>query len=105
MESGAPSADLSAQPIVWQPGPAQLERSRMLAFARRHGLDGYDALVARANADSAWFWGAVSDDLGLVWSQPYARVLDLSDGPPWPRWFVDGRLNYVTSAVDRYLET
>ncbi|MEX1158889.1 MAG: acetyl-coenzyme A synthetase N-terminal domain-containing protein, partial [Thermomicrobiales bacterium] len=98
-----PNADLSAQPVVWQPGPAQLERSRALAFARRHGLDGWNRLVERAAADPEWFWGAVSDELGLVWTRPYETVLDLRDGPEWPRWFSGGRMNYVTSAVDRWL--
>ncbi|MDQ3549894.1 MAG: acetate--CoA ligase [Chloroflexota bacterium] len=101
--SSEPIADLSAQPVVWQPGPEQIERSRALAFARRHGLDGWDALVERANADPDWFWGAVSDELGLVWTRQYDGVLDLRDGPEWPRWFSGGRMNYVTSAVDRWL--
>ena len=54
----APTADLSAQPIVWRPGPAQLDRSRMLAFTRRHGLADYDALVEHAANDPSWFGGA-----------------------------------------------
>jgi acetyl-CoA synthetase len=101
--TAAPTTDLSAQPVVWQPGPAQLERSRALAFAHDHGIDGWDGLVARAAADPAWFWGAVCDELGIVWTRPYDAVLDLGDGPEWPRWFPGGRMNYVTSAVERYL--
>lgn len=103
--SAPPSADLSHQPVVWTPGPEQLNRSRALAFARVYGLDGWDALLARAADDPSWFWGAISDHLGLVWSRPYERVLDLSDGQEWPRWYVGGRMNYVASAVDRYLAT
>jgi acetyl-CoA synthetase len=103
--NAVPTADLAAQPIVWRPGPQQLERSRMLAFARAHGLADYDALVARAAADPAWFWGAIDRELDVRWTRPYDAVLDLSDGPEWPRWFVNGRMNYVTSAVDRYVES
>lgn len=101
--SAEPIADLSAQPIVWRPGPEHIERSRALAFARRHGMGGWDALVERAIADPEWFWGAVSDELGLVWTRQYEGVLDLSGGPEWPRWFSGGRMNYVTSAIDRWL--
>ena len=43
----------------------------------RHGIATYDDLLARATADPAWYWGAVADDLALVWSRPYEQVLDL----------------------------
>src|SRR5690606_38508804 len=50
-----------------------------------------------------WFWSAVVEHLGVVWTQPYETVLDTSAGIEWPRWFTGGRMNYVTSAVDRFL--
>lgn len=95
--------DFTSQSIAWEPSSAAIERSRMLAFARQHGLDGYDALVERAAADPAWFWGAVCDHLGIVWTRPYEQVLDTTAGIEWPRWFTGGRMNYVTSAIDRFL--
>ena len=104
MERSTPTADLAQQPIVWRPDAERLRRSRMLAFARHHGLHNYDSLVERAARDPEWFWGAIDEELDLRWTTPYTRVLDLARGPAWPRWFVDGRMNYVTSAVDRYLE-
>jgi acetyl-CoA synthetase len=100
-----PIADLSAQPIVWRPGPAQFERARVLRFAKHHGLHSWEDVAERAAADPAWFWGAVCEELGIVWTREYEQVLDLTDGPAFPRWFVGGRMNYVTSAVDRYLAT
>lgn len=103
--SSMPTAVLSDQPVVWIPGREHVKRSRALSFSREHGLDSWDALCARAAREPDWFWGAVCDHLGIVWSQQYSSVLDLSDGPEWPRWFVDGRMNYVSSAVDTYLDT
>lgn len=97
------SSDLTAQSIVWWPRPSQIERSRMLAFARRHGLDDYDSLARRAADDPSWFWGAVCDELDIAWTAEPTRVLDTSRGIEWPRWFVDGRMNYVTTAVDIHL--
>jgi acetyl-CoA synthetase len=97
-------AGLSNQSVVWRPRQEEIERSRMLAFAREHDLDGYDALCARAAAQPGWFWDAISKELGLVWRKPYTQVLDVSDGIAWPRWFTGGRMNYVTSAVDRHLD-
>ena len=88
--------------VAWNPTPAYLERSRLRRFMARHGISAYDDLLARANADPAWYWGAVAADLDLVWRRPYRDVLDLSRGAPWAEWFVDGGFNYVTSALDRH---
>jgi acetyl-CoA synthetase len=93
---------MTAQPVAWHPSAEQISRSRVLRFARRHGLDSYEALIERAAEDPNWYWGAAVEELGVVWRQPYNQVLDLSAGPAWPRWFVDGRANYVSSAVDRH---
>ena len=99
----APHADLTSQPVAWRPDAGRLARSRALAFARANGLTTWEEIADRAAADPSWFWGAVADELGLVWSRQYDTVLDLSAGPAWPRWFVGGRMNYVVSAVDRHL--
>ncbi|MGH2487196.1 MAG: AMP-binding protein, partial [Ktedonobacterales bacterium] len=56
------------------------------------------------NADPAWFWDAVSADLGLVWQRPYTQVMDTSRGIPWTRWFTGGQFNYVVTALDQHAE-
>ncbi len=88
--------------FVWAPTAAYLERSRLRRFVEREGLAGYEALLARAAEDPAWYWDAVVRDLGLEWSAPYDRVLDLSAGPEWADWFPGGRFNYVHNALDRH---
>jgi acetyl-CoA synthetase len=87
----------------WQPSEEYLRRSRLLRFMQHHGIASYADLYRRSVDDIVWFWDAVvRDELDLVWERPYDRVLDLGDGPARPHWFVGGRLNYVTSAVDRH---
>jgi len=89
--------------MMWEPTPEYLEQSRLLTLMRKHGIATYDDFYTRSIEDSEWFWEAVvRDELQLEWFRPYDRILDLSDGPEWPRWFVNGRLNYVTNAVDRH---
>lgn len=104
--AGTPSdaATEDEHAIAWEPDDAYLARSRTLRFMQRHGIDTYDDLLARAVDDPAWYWGAVADDLGLVWSQPYQEVLDLSRGAPWAEWFSGGGFNYVTTALDRHAQ-
>jgi acetyl-CoA synthetase len=91
------------EPIAWRPTPEYLERSRLLRFMRQHGIESFEALLARANADPAWFWDAVSADLDLRWFTPYSQVMDTSDGIPWTRWFVGGKFNYAANALDKHV--
>ncbi|HEX9068847.1 MAG TPA: AMP-binding protein, partial [Ktedonobacterales bacterium] len=92
------------EPIAWEPAQENLDRSRLLRFMRQHDIADVSTLHARANADSSWFWDAVSKDLGLVWQRPYTKVMDTSRGIPWTQWFVDGQLNYVATALDKHAE-
>ncbi|HEX6506367.1 MAG TPA: AMP-binding protein [Chloroflexota bacterium] len=89
--------------ISWQPSNDYLERSRVVRLMRAHGIDTYEAFYARSIDDPNWFWDTVvKDELELEWFRPYDRVLDLSDGPAWPRWFTNGQFNYVANAIDRH---
>jgi len=87
---------------AWVPREPYLSRSRLRRFMERHGIGAYDDLLARVTADPGWYWGAVAEDLDLVWSRPYRQVLDLSRGAPWAEWYTGGGFNYVASALDRH---
>jgi acetyl-CoA synthetase len=91
-----------SEPIAWRPTEEYIRKSRLLRFMRRHGIEDYAALLARADADPAWFWDAVSDDLGLVWQRPCTQVMDTSRGIPWTTWFTGGKFNYVATALDKH---
>jgi acetyl-CoA synthetase len=94
----------AAAEIAWEPIEEYLARSRLRRLMRLHGIERYQDFYARSIEDIEWFWEAVvRDDLALEWTEPYTRILDLADGPAWPHWFVDGRLNYVLNAVDRHV--
>jgi acetyl-CoA synthetase len=90
------------EPIAWRPSDEYLQRSRLRRFMERHGVATYPDLLARANADPAWFWNAVSDDLELVWQRPYTQVMDTSHGVPWTTWYTGGQFNYVVTALDKH---
>lgn len=89
--------------IRWEPTEEYLSQSRVLALMRKHGIGSYEEFYRRSVTDIAWFWDTVvRDELQLEWFRPYDEVLDLSDGPAWPRWFAGGSINYVVNAVDRH---
>ena len=102
----AADADWEApdQEIAWTPNEDYIRRSRLRRFMQRHGVPNVPALVERAAREPAWFWGAVSDDLGLVWQRPFAQVMDTSAGVPWTRWYVGGQFNYVATALDQHAQ-
>ena len=60
----------------------------------------FDAIHARSLRDPEGFWGEAAAD--LVWTRPYARVLDASR-PPFYRWFPEGGLNICFNALDRHV--
>ncbi len=103
MDTGDNWESLS-EPVAWRPSEEYLQKSRLLRFMQRHGIGDYSALLERATDDPAWFWDAVSEDLELVWQQPYTQVMDTSRGIPWTTWFVGGHFNYVETALDRHAQ-
>ncbi|MFT0763001.1 acetate--CoA ligase [Scrofimicrobium sp. R131] len=54
-----------------------------------------------AAADPQAYWAAQAAE--LTWSQPWDQVLDDSN-KPFYKWFVGGKTNIVTNAVDRHLD-
>lgn len=58
--------------------------------------------MERANGDIGWYWDAVNEDLGLEWFQKYDTTYDSSAGIPWTKWFINGKCNIVSNAIDRH---
>ncbi len=87
---------------LWQPDPARIDAAQSTALARHLGLASYEDLLARSVADPAGFWDAATRWLDLGWEREWDAVLDESDGAPWARWLVGGRLNLAWSCVGRH---
>ncbi|NOY99961.1 MAG: AMP-binding protein [Chloroflexi bacterium] len=91
--------------IVWRPTPDYIERANLTRFMRLHGIDGFDELMRRSTEDVAWFSEAVLQFLDIQFYEPYSRVVDFSQGIPWPKWCVDGKMNIVHNCLDKYVGT
>jgi len=91
--------------IVWRPTPEYVERSHIKRFMDRHGVATFDELIQRSTEDIAWFWEAVLEQLGIQFYEPYEKVVDLSQGIPWARWCVGGKMNVVHNCLDRWMGT
>ncbi|HWP85207.1 MAG TPA: AMP-binding protein [Terriglobia bacterium] len=72
---------------------------------KAHGIASFEELLRRSTEDLEWFWEAVLRDLGIRFTTPYRRILDLSAGDPWARWCVGGRMNIVPNCLERWIGT
>jgi acetyl-CoA synthetase len=95
---------MAPKDIVWRPTAEHLERSRIARFLRAHGIPTLAELQRRSVEEPEWYWDAVVRDLGVRFSRRYERVLDLSAGVKWARWFPAGLLNLADNCVDRNLD-
>jgi acetyl-CoA synthetase len=80
----------------------QKENSNIFKFMNLHGISNLENLSKKAIDDPEWFWREVEQYVGIVWDVPYQKILDLSQGLPFPKWFVDGKTNIYKSTVEKF---
>ena len=93
---------------IWSPSSNVIESSQIARWMEVLGrpLDtqqpevAVSQLIEWSQNEPEAFWDALLKDLGVVWSTPYEKVLDLSRGPEWADWFVGGRTNLALNCVD-----
>ena len=93
---------METQGVVWRASEEDVARSRTAEFMALHGVESYEELVRRSTEDTEWFWGAAVEYLGIPFSTRYHTLVDASDGPAFPRWFLGGRVNVSEACVDRW---
>jgi len=84
------------------PTREQTETSNIFQFMKKHGISSLGELHKKSIADQDWFWGAVDDDIGIVWERKYSKVSDFSGGVAFPKWFVGGKTNVISSTVTKF---
>ncbi|MGY5144177.1 MAG: AMP-binding protein [Candidatus Nitrosopumilus sp. bin_32a] len=86
------------------PTEKQIQESNIYKFMKKHNLSSFDELSDRAKNDLEWFWKSVDEDLGIVWDVPYEKILDMSKGIAWSKWFVNGKTNIYKSSVEKFVK-
>ncbi|MBM3903663.1 MAG: acetate--CoA ligase [Thaumarchaeota archaeon] len=69
---------------------------------QKHNISSLQELHKKSISNIDWYWGAVNDDIGIVWDKKYTIVSDFSAGKPWTKWFTDGKLNIINSTVTKF---
>lgn len=91
--------------FVWWPDDEIVTHSRLKKFMDRFGLATIEELHRKSITEPEWFWQAVLEDLEIAFYQPYERILDTSQGLPWTRWCVGGKMNIVHNCLDKWIGT
>ncbi len=88
--------------VIWKPTGEYKTKSNIKRFMRKHKVKTYDELIKRSIENIEWFWDAALKDLNVEWYEPYTKTLDASQGFPWAKWFIGGKLNIVHNCLDRH---
>jgi acetyl-CoA synthetase len=91
--------------VMWEPSPEVVAKSRLKRFMDQHGIDTFAQLLKRADEDIEWFWDAAIKDIDIAFYRHYDKVVDLSEGKPWAKWWIGGKMNIIESCLDRYRDT
>ncbi len=86
------------------PTEKQIQESNIYRFMNKHNISSLEELSQKSKNDLEWFWKAVDDDIGIVWDLPYEKILDISKGITWSKWFVNGKTNIYKSSVEIFLK-
>ncbi|MCX7602107.1 MAG: AMP-binding protein, partial [Meiothermus sp.] len=84
---------------IWFPSDEYKRGSHIETMLQRLNLSSYEAFYAFSIQQPEAFWEATLKLLGIEWFTPYRQVLDVSQGPQWPLWFVGGQLNLAYNAL------
>ncbi len=91
--------------IVWQPSDEHIKNARLTEFMQLNEIATYQELMERSTSDIAWFTDALFKFLDIQFYKKYDKVVDLSNGPAWPKWFVGAKLNIVHNCLGKYMGT
>jgi acetyl-CoA synthetase len=86
---------------VWYPDPDQMSEAGVSRLMRHLEITDFDALYRLSIDEPSRYWAGVNSFCDVVWSKPYDQLMDLAEGPEFPRWFVGGELNWVDSILHR----
>ena len=86
------------------PTEKQIQESNIYKFMKKHNISSLDELSLKSKDDLEWFWKSVDEDVGIVWDSPYEKILDVSKGIAWSKWFVNGKTNIYKSSVEKFVK-
>jgi acetyl-CoA synthetase len=90
---------------IWEPSREWIEQTNVHRFMRRLGIEDREDFLRYSSEHLEAFWAEMVAETGIHWLRPFEKVLDVSDGVPWARWFIGGKLNIADNCLDRYQDS
>src|SRR5258706_3421217 len=87
---------------IWQPSAEAVKKTNVFRFMQRLGFTDREDFLRFSRDNPELFWDAMVKEVDIDWFQPYEKVLDLSEGVEWARWFRNGKLNIAWNCLDRH---
>jgi acetyl-CoA synthetase len=84
-------------PPDWTPFPDYIATTNLAWLMDRVGVDTYDRLHTWSVEHREDFWRVAIERIGVRFSQPPARIVDLAPGVEAPRWLPGAKMNIVES--------
>lgn len=85
--------------FAWKPGPDVIARARLTEFLRFSATRDFARLYQRSIDDVGWFTESLLRFLKLRFDERYTSILDLSRGPEWPEWCINGKINIAETCL------
>ena len=79
--------------MSWVPTKEWVEESNVYQFMVSNNLSTLEDFISFSSENPEFFWDKFVKVIGIRFSKDYDKVLDLSRGKPWAKWFIGGKLN------------
>ena len=87
---------------IWKPAQEWIASTNVYRLMQRLEFHTLEEFLLFSRESPERFWHELATEMGIEWFEPYAKVLDDSEGAPWCRWFVNGKLNVAWNCLDRH---
>src|SRR5579871_3945761 len=88
--------------MIWQPSREFIEQTNVWRFMQDLGFVDREDFLRFSREEPERFWPELLREMRVEWFEPFQQVVDLSRGPEWSRWFLEGRLNIAHNCLDRW---
>lgn len=90
---------------IWYPPENLVKNANVTKVMDNLNIKSYKELVNKSIEDIEWFWDILNKIIDVVWFKRYTKVLDISNGIMWAKWYRGGRINLVYNSLDRHIAT